>query len=567
MTSAQWVDREYELRQRGWDVVFVGCETTDLQGFSAGVCIATRRFLGATPLFLRDAAIVPHRAVHVHVDAWLKGGVVVITVYLIVGIGLAQANWDILVAISDFIAGLQVPWLVAVDYNMSPENLQASGWTDSVGGKVVFTPSPTCHSKGKGSTIDFMVAHPALLPFLKEFETMTDTHVKVHDPIKIVFEGCAAEHWKMVQVKPKPLPRQECRSGPDRPGLLEVWGDEYDAAVGQDTSVDDDFTAFMSRAEDELLERHAIPEAERPAYRGRGLDPVFRMVRVAPPAVGPSPFRVSKSTRALHMCHARVSNFARAAWRYVHLDRSDGQRHYLVTAVNGVTKFLAGSSHHGFAQLLPFHILVGLVRFCENLPLGFLLGDGSCFCDLAAECLRVALPWLFQFGGVVLAASVQAHHSDLSWASKQMKEWLHSSRCNGGGAIHRYTKTRAVPFKAEKATDDPSTTAGLVLHRWVKVWQTNSSSMCRFAGLENCHVEIEDPNVDELTAGLKKYSWNTGLGTDCFPPRCLLQLSREAVARLCQLFGKCERSGKWPRQVMHIIFCQIPNLGVQGTGL
>eukprot|EP00969_Alexandrium_andersonii_P131621 5819804-Alexandrium_andersonii.AAC.1 len=83
--------------------------------------------------------------------------------------GMAGVNMEELAGIHRLLTNLSVPFLLAGDWNMSPDVLCDSGWPSAVG--VQFVESGlgyTCIPGGGGANhIDYVFASPSLCPLLQ----------------------------------------------------------------------------------------------------------------------------------------------------------------------------------------------------------------------------------------------------------------------------------------------------------------------------------------------------------------------------------------------------------------
>ena len=182
------------------------CDISSVNGKSGGVLISIPSFIGSGSLG-RSPILVPGRAAFAHVDAWIPGGVVLITAYFYTAEGLSARNWEILGAIGAFVHSLDIPWTLAVDSNMDLGVIEASGWLESVCGALVFTKEATCHSRGSGSTIDYFVISAVIRTLVKTVKVKTTTANKVHDPVVLTMSGDYVDQYKMIQVTPRTFPR------------------------------------------------------------------------------------------------------------------------------------------------------------------------------------------------------------------------------------------------------------------------------------------------------------------------------------------------------------------------
>ena len=74
----------------------------------------------------------------------MRGGVHACSIWLIHGQRLSDDNLAILAEAAILLCTLSGPWVIGGDWNITPETLQASGWLDVVGGKVVAPTLATC---------------------------------------------------------------------------------------------------------------------------------------------------------------------------------------------------------------------------------------------------------------------------------------------------------------------------------------------------------------------------------------------------------------------------------------
>ena len=134
----------------------------------AGVGIFVRSYIGAARLQGHASfgagsggcEIVPGWACAVHVDFALKVGLICGCCYLEAGEGIAAdtTNWQTLLRMGEFFRCYNRPFLLAGDFNVTPEVLQASGWVDSVLGSIQRSKPGTCRSAaGNWSCIDYYV--------------------------------------------------------------------------------------------------------------------------------------------------------------------------------------------------------------------------------------------------------------------------------------------------------------------------------------------------------------------------------------------------------------------------
>ncbi len=102
--------------------------------------------------------------------AWHVNGLslVVISLYLICGLGVKDRNLSTLTELGAWLLALNLPWLIVGDFNVEPRELLASNCPQQVRGKI-WTPldtAYTCNASKEGSLIDYVVAAETLSPFI-----------------------------------------------------------------------------------------------------------------------------------------------------------------------------------------------------------------------------------------------------------------------------------------------------------------------------------------------------------------------------------------------------------------
>ena len=95
------------------------------------------------------------------VSSVAKGGMVVVSLYLNNGIGVAsRANLDLLHQVAGIVNHCGRPWVIAADWQDPPEALAATGFLQLAAGRAVAPRSWTCNRR----TIDYFVVSASLMP-------------------------------------------------------------------------------------------------------------------------------------------------------------------------------------------------------------------------------------------------------------------------------------------------------------------------------------------------------------------------------------------------------------------
>ena len=102
---------------------------------------------------LSDSAIqdgMRHRICISWVDAIVRGGVYCVSFWLRDSEGLSAPNMALLDELAHALGSLRGPWIVGGDWNLTPDVLSASRWTELVGGTIAAPALPTCNSSVYG---------------------------------------------------------------------------------------------------------------------------------------------------------------------------------------------------------------------------------------------------------------------------------------------------------------------------------------------------------------------------------------------------------------------------------
>ena len=80
---------------------------------------------------------------------------------------------------------LRGQWVLAGDWNMTPEVLASSGWLDVIKGTIVAPAAPTCF----GSVYDFFIVSEVLAPFVVGCIRLDDAGLHPHWPARLLMRG------------------------------------------------------------------------------------------------------------------------------------------------------------------------------------------------------------------------------------------------------------------------------------------------------------------------------------------------------------------------------------------
>ena len=161
-----WQDEVFAAKKAGWHLR--GAEATTPGGDGdrprCGAAVAVRRHIGVTKArsLPHDCSPVgsPGRVGTVWADGILRGGVLLISVYLWRTECLTERNWAILRAAAEAAKCFGGPFIIAGDFNMGPEKMEEqSSYLQHLGAKVCAPCSNTCTTNGGGGSciVSFLV--------------------------------------------------------------------------------------------------------------------------------------------------------------------------------------------------------------------------------------------------------------------------------------------------------------------------------------------------------------------------------------------------------------------------
>ena len=161
--AAAMVDAEFQFKKRGWDlrVAAATCPTGTLGANSAGVATLVRSHVQSGAPWGAGHDISPSdsqgRLSCTWLDGGIRGGILLISIYLFRTEGWTTRNLNILFAAGSVIKKWGGAWLMGGDLNMSPEQFAEGGsqWLHKVCGVIHAPKDPTCLGPSGGSVLGF----------------------------------------------------------------------------------------------------------------------------------------------------------------------------------------------------------------------------------------------------------------------------------------------------------------------------------------------------------------------------------------------------------------------------
>ena len=199
LAASNTLAAERAARNVKWALSLQPAAITDAGSTSAGVGIAARAHIGM--------GLIPHlpwfanldSRLHVrHVAGVCRGGIYVLSAYFWSSIGIAERNMALLKSIAFLIRRLRGPWLLAADWNFSPQVLQESGWLRLVEGKIRSSGVATC----KGNELDHFVVAARINHAVLAVARITDTGSGPHSAVRMYIKGQLRKDLVRVVVTP-----------------------------------------------------------------------------------------------------------------------------------------------------------------------------------------------------------------------------------------------------------------------------------------------------------------------------------------------------------------------------
>ena len=486
-----------------------------------------------------------------------RGGVHLISVYLFFGEGLSCRNIDLLQAIAGVIGELRGPWILAGDFNITPQDLISTGWLQLVGGTVHAPSLPTCN----GRVIDFFVTSATLAFAVVAATVVSDTGTYPHSAVRLLVR--ASPRCVMVNSLRKPaaftavLAAGCAPLGPDYSDVVAVHG--MHSATTDNLNLG--YTTWIARVENELADVCSLDGHERSLAVGRAMGPQF----VLQPALGPVG---SDSTRVRPVT---------AAWQV--LAAWLGQLQQALCAQQVLRSRTPHEQNRPWTRCRPectvARIRLRLMRTdWTHLGNSLEASEFNQWLTGIVDHLLCNLPYVVstRLATAKRARSLATH--DLAERRKSWISWLHGGPSAGLGRQHRMTRIALgwIPSPVAAVVDDDpeygDCADDAVRLDWAAVWRVGTPEPSP-AWPDMLGEPLPPLCVHAFVTACETFAPNTGLGWDRIHPRALLRLSRGAIVSLLRILILCEVLGEWPLAMGVVIIAMLPRTdgGLRPIGL
>ena len=191
MWAAARDEAEHSMNAKQWSASITPCGAGPKGGPSAGVAVCVRSHIGMRQSTVEEVKGdgLGSRFNLKWIGAAIPGGFHCGSLYMQDGVGLDHdLNTKLLHATAARVKLLQGPFVLAADWNGTPEQLVATGFLKLVWGHIVHPVGKTC-TAGKGRVLDFFVASLSMLPYLRGAFNVEDSGIGPHSPVRLILGG------------------------------------------------------------------------------------------------------------------------------------------------------------------------------------------------------------------------------------------------------------------------------------------------------------------------------------------------------------------------------------------
>ena len=290
----KWAQLKDKAVREGWKIGGAAAVMTSAGKGTAGVAVLARSHIGLGTMWQGQLDFSPRsskgRLTAMWTDGILKGGMLLMSIYLWHSEGLSQRNLDILNAAARIVHYHGGPWLLAGDFNMTADDLRrAEKWLAKIDGKVVATEVATCRSVRGGRVIDLLVIDNRIGGAIQRTWTDMRFPSSPHRAVVIRIRANATRDMVCRVKKARPFPMERPIGCSRRPATLDekILEDLKDAEKPE--FLHHAFEYLYGKAEEELCLQCDLVDDEGETmkeYTGRGTAPTTRMEPVVPRAAG-----------------------------------------------------------------------------------------------------------------------------------------------------------------------------------------------------------------------------------------------------------------------------------------
>ena len=168
---------------------------------TGGTLVAARRHVALGPVKGRKSCeLEAGRCTMAHWGAAIPGGIVVRSLYLVFGVAAGDRNMGILHRVGNELRSHGRPFITGGDWQMTDQELLATGWCDLYGAVAVAPAGsgiPSCKGSGgqQGRTIDFFVVAKAVRHLVADCSVVEEACTGRHRPVRLELRGEQQRPW------------------------------------------------------------------------------------------------------------------------------------------------------------------------------------------------------------------------------------------------------------------------------------------------------------------------------------------------------------------------------------
>ncbi len=568
--------------RRGWKSMWAEATETCEGGRSGGVVVLARSHLGLAPPPWGDHVITKARAVAATLEAPACRPTVLVSAYLIDGIGPGAANRKILADVGRKLQSLghaadgdngrhlgPMPCLIAGDFNMVPEQLAETGFADNINATIIAprTARGTCRAANSGRTLDYFLATSGLDQGVDKVTAGDNRIIKTHVPVMVTFKPRLTTLRALALRTPPRLPIDRVY-GPIPPPPN--WSTTRAATTRAREAakrrppeeaqevLDMAYAEWASRAEEELQDvtgkqlpkagcraegpklvwRTIIPEKTHRGQRSRAADEWRAMVaRVRDMTIVAGAARKGQFDQASAIADELWGNGIAA-------QRTPGTRE----ACRGLQADEEGGREaRAIVERLASVLKEKMRRRSEGGQGDW--GDWDHLAESAAEKVKEQLQ--------------RAEREERSEATEAWKEWVTEGAASGAMHAHKAVKlpqqwvpTTTTHDATGALTADPLQLLASQRRDYAKQWAARDNGQRRWYS----HTRKALPRLgpSEVRAAAKSVRRDSAQTHDGFHPRHLSLLSDGALEALADIYEAAEALGSWPSQLSLITMPALP---------
>ena len=530
-------------------------------GTSGGAAIVVRDCYAVTSIYgakaLAPWTIVPGRAAGARIHGLIKGGVLVLSVYLKSGEPPTSAlNWATLVKVAEAVNTARLPFIIGGDWQCTPAELRASKWLDMIAGNMVASTEATCVTDRSAREIDYFIVSAGLDSVCTKPEALQDTDIATHMPVRSSILG----NPRALTIRSFDMPKHFPRRAPYGPvRRIPAWPPFAPTAECSSTERTAELAAYwMKHAEEELcLQFDLVDDEGAPLsqFVGRAAQPKVVDRRPVPrPTVGDmlSDVRGTFWNSILH----RVTEIQRWFDSYYNDDgglwlRQGFTRHCIAAAIKLVRRVTTPPK--SLERLDPDLLVVwrtranSIVQTMQGILVGYDIYGTEILGYWNGE-LREHIEGLQK----VLASA----------RSQEFGQWIDDQLASGAGGIHAATKEGVGGHPDPISELEPGIHAAQAIVeseilKWAqptiwRAWPTAEESDADFTARAWFVRQDEFPDIrgppppDEIRTSSGTFPWRTSIGADGLHPRSIGLLSNRALQYLGMLQMSSEALGAVP---------------------